>query len=131
MDMKPIILVSIITVSFLFASLANAFSTERTEKKISPLFKIRTLQSIEDKTINLEVDHLKERIFIWSLLKFLIENRGERRILKGFTVTWICTYNCKSVYTPVCPGIIRHSQIQQPLISRVATTPSYCIKCPS
>ena len=125
------------------AGLGAAMSKSKTEEKISPLYKIRTLQSIKEKVGTLKASYLSNRIFVWSLLKYLLE-KYKGNYQKFSTVCSICkTRGCRlslplnnergylSTREPFCKTYRCRLQLDSQncqMISRVIA-PSYCIKC--
>jgi len=129
----------------IFAGLGVAMTKSKTEEKVSPLYKIRTLQSIKEKVSTLKASYLSNRIFVWSLLKYLLERYKENH-QEFSTVCSICKtrgcrlslpldngredlstreYFCKTYVKCKPPVGLQNHQ----MISRVIA-PTYCIKCP-
>jgi len=100
------------------AGVGAAMTKSKTEERVSPLYKIRTLQSIKEEVGTLKASYLSNRIFVWSLLKYLFE-RYKGNYQEFSTVCSICkTRGCRLQLD------LQNSQ----MISRVIA-PSYCIKC--
>ena len=107
------------------AGLGAAMSKYKTEEKISPLYKIRTLQSTKEKVGTLKASYLSNRIFVWSLLKYLLER------YKGKLTSLLNDRESLSTREPFCKTYRCRLQIDSQncqMISRVIA-PSYCIKC--
>jgi len=107
------------------AGLGAAMSKSKTEEKISPLYKIRTLQSTKEKVGTLKASYLSNRIFVWSLLKYLLER------YKGKLTSLLNDRESLSTREPFCKTYRCRLQIDSQncqMISRVIA-PSYCIKC--
>lgn len=135
-------IIGVMTVLILMSAGFGAAVYKSKTEEVSPLYKIRTVQSIKDEVGNLRASYLGDRIFIWSLVRFLIEKRKD--ITQEFSTSCsICkTVGCRislPLETISTVAVTTHyctCQCKKPLsdtnsLNSVVIAPSYCIKCPT